>query len=422
MSDMDINRMDFKQLRNEVQNLRDELALFKRKYEDVIYNLDSDNFGKSFTLEQNNMKSQIIVTAKAIETKVSNEEFNSAMIQTAGEIATKVSGKDFESLVSQTADAVNMVVSETIDTSKAIEANSSIDFIYTDKIYVIRGETDDKDVYYYFNDISKEWKPLTNDEIRSHFVQTEDGFKLKGDVQIDGKCILTDSLTFNSADKPVQVQYSVDGKEENWHDTFNSGTDMFMRMKVGANWTGAIKINARDGVDGDEGPQGPAGVVDDTHVTSILESCYKITQTTIDSAAITSPIIFSAELYSPNIYGENIVLESQNESDTTIYNNMSVTPSSLYLTNAHGGNEKTKFLIDLGKDADNSTVKMRLGAGADTTGIQALNIEKYENEIRIGTYTYSENNQLKGFAGMIITPDTGAVTFTGTVQAVAVFG
>ena len=49
MFDIPINKMDFKQLRNEVQALRDELAIMKRKYEDAIYNLDSDNFSKSFT-------------------------------------------------------------------------------------------------------------------------------------------------------------------------------------------------------------------------------------------------------------------------------------------------------------------------------------------------------------------------------------
>ena len=45
MSD-NINDMNFKQLRNEVQLLRDELAIMKRKYEDILYNLDDDNFSR----------------------------------------------------------------------------------------------------------------------------------------------------------------------------------------------------------------------------------------------------------------------------------------------------------------------------------------------------------------------------------------
>lgn len=39
MSDKDISKMDYKELRNEVQLLRDELAIFKRKYEDFYNNL-----------------------------------------------------------------------------------------------------------------------------------------------------------------------------------------------------------------------------------------------------------------------------------------------------------------------------------------------------------------------------------------------
>lgn len=43
MSDLPIQKMDFKQLRSEVQYLRDELAMMKRHYEDLLYNLDDDN-------------------------------------------------------------------------------------------------------------------------------------------------------------------------------------------------------------------------------------------------------------------------------------------------------------------------------------------------------------------------------------------
>ena len=43
MSDLPIKSMNFKQLRNEVQYLRDELAMMKRHYDDLLYNLDDDN-------------------------------------------------------------------------------------------------------------------------------------------------------------------------------------------------------------------------------------------------------------------------------------------------------------------------------------------------------------------------------------------
>jgi hypothetical protein len=79
MSDTNIENMNFKQLRNEVQLLRDELAMFQRSYEDMIYNLDSDNFGKGFTIEQNRMRSQLKVTAEAITLMVSSEDLDEAL-------------------------------------------------------------------------------------------------------------------------------------------------------------------------------------------------------------------------------------------------------------------------------------------------------------------------------------------------------
>ena len=145
--------------------------------------------------------------------------------------------------------------------------------------------------------------------------------------------------------------------------------------------------------------------------------------TFINGKTIYSPTIQTAQLYSPEIYGEQLVLETSNKSNTSIYNNLCLTPTSMYLTNAYGDKDATKFYLDLGQDASNSSIKMRLGSGSTTYGAQALNIEKYENEIRIGTYVNEDSNgKLTDFAGMIIKPATGEVTLTGSVQAVAVFG
>ena len=87
MSD-NINAMNFKQLKNEVQSLRDELAIMKRKYEDIIYNLDDDNFSSRFVKEKGDMRTAIEINAEGIKTKVSNEEFESQMEQTAKKIET----------------------------------------------------------------------------------------------------------------------------------------------------------------------------------------------------------------------------------------------------------------------------------------------------------------------------------------------
>lgn len=106
----DINQMDFKQLRNEVQYLRDELAIFKRKYEDIIYNLDDDNFSSTLLREKEGMKTSIEVNAEGIKTKVSNDDFESAMTQTAELIETKVSNEEFESEKTQTANKIESTV------------------------------------------------------------------------------------------------------------------------------------------------------------------------------------------------------------------------------------------------------------------------------------------------------------------------
>lgn len=95
MSD-DINKMDFKHLRNEVQLLRDELALMKRKYEDILYNIDTDNFSSRFVKEQGDMRTAIEITAEGIKTKVSKDELQSEITQVADEIKLSVNALDEE--------------------------------------------------------------------------------------------------------------------------------------------------------------------------------------------------------------------------------------------------------------------------------------------------------------------------------------
>lgn len=129
MREENIDKMSFKELRKEVQLLRDELAVFKRKYEDAIYNLGSENFGKSFTVAQNNMKTQIQITADAIKTTVSQNELAdnlkkySTTEQTAEAITTTVTAKYVDNLklnnyvtnatFTQTADQIKSDVSKT---------------------------------------------------------------------------------------------------------------------------------------------------------------------------------------------------------------------------------------------------------------------------------------------------------------------
>lgn len=105
MSNANINNMDVKQLRNEVQLLRDELAIMERKYEDILYNLDDNNFSSRLVQEKDNMKTQISITAEGIETKVSKDEFNSKIMQINDEIEFSVNafGSEISSLTVSTA-------------------------------------------------------------------------------------------------------------------------------------------------------------------------------------------------------------------------------------------------------------------------------------------------------------------------------
>ena len=231
-----------KKLMNEVQMLRDELAVMKRKYEDIIYNLDTDNFSSKFVKEQGDMRTAINVTAESVESKVSKEDFKSA--------------------ITQTAESISSIVSEFVDVSQAEEVDSPDEFADTSKIYVIRDG--DNETFYHFNTISQDWKEISaNGIIYSLFEQKGDGFYLKGDVKVQGSCILTDSLTFDSSDNPLQVEYSVNGTS-GWHGTFASGSDKFMRIKIGASWSGAMKIV------GDDGQAGEGADVNDETIFELL--------------------------------------------------------------------------------------------------------------------------------------------------------
>lgn len=401
---MSNSQLEVKRLSNEVQLLRDELAIMKRKYEDIIYNLDTDNFSSRFVKEQGDMRTAIEVNAKGIKTKVSNEDLEKNL----SEYTT----------LEQTANAIKTQAYASADLSSAEEISDIKDATDKTKTYYIKDTSGNK-TYYYYNQISKDWEEIVGGGIESVFEQTATGFKLKGNVSVDGSCILTESLKFDSSDKPIDVEYSVDGIS-GWHSKFNSENDKFMRLKIGANWSNAMKIVGEDGSPGSPGSPGKNGVVDYSTIASILEQNYSIESTSISGASIASPTIYSASLYSPDIYGENITLTMQHGTNGNIYNNLNLTPTSLSLVNSYGVNEKEKFAIDLGNDSDNSYVLMRLGAGVNAYHSNSLIIEKYLDYIKIGSDTQS-----KGFVGLTITPSTGEMRFYGTTvggTATAVFG
>jgi hypothetical protein len=161
MSDANINAMNLSQLKNEVQMLRDELAIMQRKYEDILYNLDDNNFSTRIVQEKQDMKTAISVTAEGIETKVSKEEF--------------------ESQVAQTAERISSIVSKNI--SAYFESEDDPNYIDTTpkqkSMLCLYGG-----VYYYYDDFSRKWRDYPADGLQTMFEQTATGFKLTGSVEI----------------------------------------------------------------------------------------------------------------------------------------------------------------------------------------------------------------------------------------------
>lgn len=208
MSDANISTMDLKQLRNEVQLLRDELAITKRKYEDILYNLDDANFSDRFVKEKDNMKTAITVTAEGIKTLVTKDEFESEMMETASLIATKVSNTELGKY-STTAQTENLIqsavnalgddyVTNSLFEQRANSIKMSVNAMYSNPVEVDgfnQFNADENKVYYdtsentywYFN--GEEWCESENANFGTVFEQTPTGFALKGNVTIDGSLV-----------------------------------------------------------------------------------------------------------------------------------------------------------------------------------------------------------------------------------------
>lgn len=247
MSDSNINQMTVKQLRNEVQLLRDELAIMKRQYEDIIYNLDTDNFSSRFVKEQGNMKTAIEINAKGIKTKVSQEDLDKNL----SEYTT----------LEQTANAIKTQAYASADLSSAEEISDISKAIDKSKTYYISSKDASGKVtktYYYYNEISKEWEEIVGGGIESVFEQTAEGFKLKGNVLIDGDTVVTENLrlsgnvTWDMSNSPVLTEYSSDNI--NWHTPMKTG-DMYMHMSFdgGKSWSTSTKVVGTDGRNGYNG-------------------------------------------------------------------------------------------------------------------------------------------------------------------------
>lgn len=257
MSDTEISKMNFKQLRNEVQELRDELARFKRAYNDTIENLDDSNLSEYLIKEKEGMKTEIEVsadgikalvvksdelgercatieaTADKIQTQVTkNQEnigkFDSKLTQTAEEISSEVTAvkKDmgtFKTAINQRADSIESSVSA-IETdvgefnSKIEQTKDSITMTvnaaYSNPVEVngFSSNTADKSkIYYntvnnkYYHYDGEKWVSGSNANFGTVFEQTADGFMMRGNVritkiaQVDGNLKIGDISSDNES-------------------------------------------------------------------------------------------------------------------------------------------------------------------------------------------------------------------------------
>lgn len=233
MSDTPIQKMDFKQLRNEVQLLRDELAKMRRQYEDLFFNLDNENFSSRIIKEKEGMKAEIKLTAEEIKTKVSETDIDeklenySTISQTAEAIslsvtqineATDAKLKNYSTII-QTAEAItNTVTKEYVDSligdiyvsnaeltseieQSATEIKSTVSATYETKA---EAENEYENLYDEISTVSQTAGAITSRVSNletfkeSVFTQTAYGFTLDGEqTTFTGVIYLTD----NTGDK-----------------------------------------------------------------------------------------------------------------------------------------------------------------------------------------------------------------------------
>lgn len=190
---MKISEKEWKSLNNKVIALTDRIERMKRMYEDLLYNLDDDNFSGRFLKEKDGMKTKITANEKGITAAVS--KINDT------EDSTNRNYEELSSRISQTAESISTEVKRVLNLSGAVAVDSVSDMTDTGKIYALKsfdglGQPVYND-YYAYNFISGEFERLSDDTVYSFFEQTADGFKIRGDVLINGNLVRTTDTNGN---------------------------------------------------------------------------------------------------------------------------------------------------------------------------------------------------------------------------------
>lgn len=199
MSETNILNMDFKELRDEVQLLRDELAIMQRKYEDILYNLDYENFSGNLIKEKDNMKTRISQTESNITAQAERIDNNSSEIATLELTASGISSSvkevqdgisTMKTSISQTSDSITQIVKASYSSPKTLdELPTDLDELNKRYLYYIESSN-----YYYFWNGDK-WERTTRANFGTVFTQTATGFKLNGNVSISGNLITSGTIT-----------------------------------------------------------------------------------------------------------------------------------------------------------------------------------------------------------------------------------
>lgn len=210
-----------------ISELEDLLAKTIRKYDDLLFNLDDENFSKKILKEREKMKASLSVTAEKIETaveKISEDGKSiSSLIQTADSISASVEKYSGEILalstkITQTAESIKLEANNYTDDKFAefkINADgisASVKRAFQNPVIVTDfdevSSPDTNTVYYskadqkkhYYNSITKKWESTDSDGISSLFTQTSNGFELDGSVKISGDLITSGTVSADRID------------------------------------------------------------------------------------------------------------------------------------------------------------------------------------------------------------------------------
>lgn len=229
MREENIEKMNFKELRAEVQLLRDELSILKRKYDDALYNLDSDNFSGSYTAEQNDMKAQVKVTANAVSVLVAEmgnyatTEWTSKQItSTVKNYQTKADADaEYDELmteITQTAGSITSIASKNMNAYFESDYNpNNITTSAKQKSMLCLYE----DEYYYYDDFYGEWKEYPSSGLQTMFVQDAEKFALTGNVKISGDLVSGGAIS--GASISTSPTFHGDGVALKSYGTYQSG-------------------------------------------------------------------------------------------------------------------------------------------------------------------------------------------------------